>query len=321
MKPQDIDFRIWNEREKKFVSNAVLMSYPRLIIDCLGESNTEVICGEYDFVENKNNENILTRFSRFFKQFLQKFQKTRITAPSDFGKNLSRNLTCELIPKDYIAERNVIEIELWSRLYDKRGIKIFDGDIVEWNALVKIDCREYRIGLINYDEFNLKFVIHIFDKETRKHIDTINLNLYDSLSDDLEVIGNIHKNPELIELESAFDCKIRVWDKKAKKLLYMNKNDFDYDESELEFWTKYLDRVTNRKVFHNDIVLAEHHRKKVIGVIKKTTQTTQDFNLMTQKDNLNFSLMTKTDNLLEDFIVIQVLGNIHENPELLGGEE
>ena len=39
------------------------------------------------------------------------------------------------------------------------------------------------------------------------------------------------------------------------------------------------------------------------------------------KDNLNFSLMTKTDNLLEDFIVIQVLGNIHENPELLGGEE
>lgn len=39
MKLQDIDFRIWNEREKKFVSNAVLMSYPRLIIDCLGEEN------------------------------------------------------------------------------------------------------------------------------------------------------------------------------------------------------------------------------------------------------------------------------------------
>ena len=41
MKPKDIDFSICNEREKKFVSNAVLMSYPRLIIDCLGESNTE----------------------------------------------------------------------------------------------------------------------------------------------------------------------------------------------------------------------------------------------------------------------------------------
>ena len=77
--------------------------------------------------------------------------------------------------------------------------------------------------------------------------------------------------------------------------------------------------IINRKVFHNDIVLAEHHRKKVIGAIKKTTQ---DFNLMTQKDNLNFSLMTKTDNLQSDeFCIIEVIGNIHENPELLGGEE
>lgn len=313
MKLQGIDFRVWSKQEKKYLSNPFLMRRMP-IIDCLGEINTEAICGEYSFVENKNNESILTRFSRFLKQF----QKTRIIAPSNFAKSL----TYKLIPKNNIVENNMeLELELWSGLYDKRGIKIFDGDIVEWNALVKIDCREYRIGLINYDELNLKFVIHIFDKETRKHIDTINLNLYNSLSDDLEVIGNIHENPELLELESAFDCKIRVWDKKAKKLLYMNKNDFDYDESELEFWTKYLDRVTNRKVFHNDIVLAEHHRKKVIGVIKKTTQTTQDFNLMTQKDNLNFSLMTKTDNLLEDFIVIQVLGNIHENPELLGGEE
>lgn len=308
MKLKDFDFRVWNKREKKFLCSPVLMRCMP-IIDCLGD-NAEVICGEYRFVENKNNESIFTRFLRFLKRF----QKTRIIAPSNFAKSFTH------IENNLVENNMELELELWSGLYDKRGIKIFDGDIVEWNALVKIDCREYRIGLINYDELNLKFVIHIFDKETRKHIDTINLNLYDSLSDDLEVIGNIHENPELLELESAFDCKIRVWDKKAKKLLYMNKNDFDYDESELEFWTKYLDRVTNRKVFHNDIVLAEHHRKKVIGVIKKTTQTTQDFNLMTQKDNLNFSLMTKTDNLLEDFIVIQVLGNIHENPELLGGE-
>ncbi|WP_416861217.1 YopX family protein [Helicobacter ganmani] len=182
MKLQELDFRVWNEQEKKFVSNAVLMMSYVPILDCLGESNTEVICGEYDFVENKNNENILTRFSRFFKQFLQKFQKTRITAPSDFSKNL----TCEFIPKDYIAESNVIDIEFYTGFKDSKGKKIYEGDIVRFGK----DEEIYR--------FVISFKNGCFNAIDEKECNIMPITLFGH-SEYYTILGNIHENPELLE--------------------------------------------------------------------------------------------------------------------------
>lgn len=67
-------------------------------------------------------------------------------------------------------------------LFDKNGVEVFDGDIMFYEQ----DCYQYT--LVKYDKDKLAFVL--YDGCER---------LYHELWEPGEVIGNIHKNPGLLE--------------------------------------------------------------------------------------------------------------------------
>lgn len=84
-----------------------------------------------------------------------------------------------------------IELMQFTGLKDKNGVKIFEGDIVNYygrNAIVKIgfphDEKWYPYGVcIEYIKYNLKEVEYVYKLELK----------------DLEVIGNVWENKELLK--------------------------------------------------------------------------------------------------------------------------
>ena len=73
-------------------------------------------------------------------------------------------------------------------LYDKNGAQIFEGDIVE----IIYDSEPF-VGVVVYDLGEVDF------KATNNHEDYGNNFQYLTVGESIEVIGDIHKNPELLE--------------------------------------------------------------------------------------------------------------------------
>ena len=73
-------------------------------------------------------------------------------------------------------------------LHDKDGVEIYEGDIVEI-----IYDREPFTGVVVYDLGEVDF------KATNNREDYGNNFQYLTVGESIEVIGNIHKNPELLE--------------------------------------------------------------------------------------------------------------------------
>lgn len=69
----------------------------------------------------------------------------------------------------------------YTNLNDKNGKKIFDGDRC-WNDY------EEDYGIVSFDEGKFIFTF-----------DNVYVDLFE-VADDLEVVGNIHDNPELLEV-------------------------------------------------------------------------------------------------------------------------
>lgn len=82
----------------------------------------------------------------------------------------------------YQIFRNEFEIELWIGNYDKNGIKIFDGDIIE------IKCGDIvAYGYIYYDNKESMFSIGGID------------NIGEIHTQNITVIGNIHEDADLLK--------------------------------------------------------------------------------------------------------------------------
>ena len=75
-------------------------------------------------------------------------------------------------------------------LYDRHGVEIFQGDIVE----IVYDGEPFT-GVVVYDLGEADF------KATNNREDYGNNFQYLTVGESIEVIGDIHKNPELLEVE------------------------------------------------------------------------------------------------------------------------
>ncbi len=93
--------------------------------------------------------------------------------------------------------KDLLETENWkvmqfTGLHDKSGKKIFEGDIIRIN--------EKRIGAVYYEEIYARFgfTLNSFFKGTID-LPSGDYSFYDFSQWDIEIIGNIYENKELIK--------------------------------------------------------------------------------------------------------------------------
>ena len=93
-----------------------------------------------------------------------------------------------------IAEKSSIIIMQFTGLCDKNKVEIYEGDICKWKN--QISKKEYQgsIWLIVWDKVHAKFTTKY--KGGGKSSDSI-FPLFTET--DMEVIGNVHEHPELLE--------------------------------------------------------------------------------------------------------------------------
>lgn len=93
-----------------------------------------------------------------------------------------------------IAKEDVREYELMQStgLFDKNGKEIFEGDIVRMR-----NPRDRRqIGMFQVVRVANSPMLGLLDKKLTTEI----FNLYEHMRNYYEIIGNIHENPELLEV-------------------------------------------------------------------------------------------------------------------------
>lgn len=88
------------------------------------------------------------------------------------------------------------ELMQYTGLKDKNGVEIYDGDIVKFRRH-PARLSAVKVGEVRYSDQGAKFYVAWFDNELereRNYPSTTDMNLRS-----IEVIGNIHENPELLE--------------------------------------------------------------------------------------------------------------------------
>lgn len=102
----------------------------------------------------------------------------RVQNVSDFGQVEHYTTSTEI--------ENRLYIEQYTGMTDKNGVEIYEGDIVE-----------YKSEMVNFH--NVAKVVYFAEEAT--FVFAVSESTYYVPSDVYEVIGNIHENPELLEVD------------------------------------------------------------------------------------------------------------------------
>lgn len=117
-----------------------------------------------------------------FRAWYEKFNEMYIVKGIDFQR--------EMVYFDKYNYRSIYDIELmeWTGLHDKNGKEIYEGDIVKLRA-------NHGIGVVKYyDEWGAFVVEYIKPRQ----LAVLGMNYY---KEDIEILGNIYENSELMEDE------------------------------------------------------------------------------------------------------------------------
>ncbi|EHN8328380.1 hypothetical protein KJ522_001716 [Campylobacter coli] len=151
MKLKDFDFRVWDNIEKKYIKT------PHGL-----------------YIENTEH-NDASNCNRIIANYEQR------AFYIDYPFNDRNN--------EYYDNEESLSIELFTGLYDKKGKKVYENDIVKVKSL--------------YDCFLAKISIHkegtfYFEGKNGDYIGSL-IYLVEDEGYDTEIIGNIHENPELLK--------------------------------------------------------------------------------------------------------------------------
>ncbi|EKF9015566.1 hypothetical protein Q9Y42_001697 [Campylobacter coli] len=99
----------------------------------------------------------------------------------------------------FIGNGNDLEIELWTGYFDKNGNKIYENDIIKNEPLEEI----YHITRDDtYKMFKIEIFSKNFNNKIYKRKAEPNISFLKSFKSEknMEVIGNIHENKELLRI-------------------------------------------------------------------------------------------------------------------------
>lgn len=93
---------------------------------------------------------------------------------------------------------NDAEIELWTGYFDKNGTKIYENDILEYEPLEELYhiTRDNTYKMFKIEIFSKNFNNKIYKRKAEPNISF--LKVFKS-EKNMEVIGNIHENAELLK--------------------------------------------------------------------------------------------------------------------------
>lgn len=131
------------------------------------------------------------------EKYLDELYSNIISLSSDKSiKGYNRNykiLAIEFSPYDSIPLMNdneeCFEIELFTGIYDKKGKKVYENDIVKTKS--PYDCFLAKVSIHKEGTFYL-------ESKSRDYIGSL-IYLVKDEGYDTEIIGNIHENPELLK--------------------------------------------------------------------------------------------------------------------------
>lgn len=103
------------------------------------------------------------------------------------------------IDESYVVELKDVELLEYTGLKDKNGVEIYEGDIVRRPAFVDKDCYCKVSKLFGYIEMNSYAWCVVNKYKNKKHLSPLFIEEEVGELENIEVIGNIYENKNLLE--------------------------------------------------------------------------------------------------------------------------